>query len=117
VAQAAADALPPPIAELIAQSSASMGVSAVSDMVLSGCVIANKLALVGQAGAVIRPHNSSPAQQAVHDAFTLVNALKLHKFAPERALPRWEQQQVQHYLTQCHTAVAAGERMQGFTNC
>lgn len=94
-----------------------MGVSAVSDMVLSGCVIANKLALVGQAGAVIRPHNSSPAQQAVHDALTLVNALKLHKFAPERALPRWEQQQVQHYLTQCHTAVAAGERMQGFTNC
>lgn len=112
--QAAADALPPPVAQLVAASTARMGVSAVSDLVLSGCVIANKLVLLGQAGAVIRPHSSSVAQQAVHDATSLAGALKLTGFALDKALPRWEQQQVAHYLSQCRAAVSAGERMQGY---
>lgn len=115
VVQAAADALPAPIAQLIAASTSCMGVTAVSDLVLSGCVIANKLVLVGQAGAVIRPHNSSTAQQAVHDANSLAGALKLHGFALDKALPRWEALQVQHNLAQCRAAVTAGERMQGYT--
>jgi 2-polyprenyl-6-methoxyphenol hydroxylase-like FAD-dependent oxidoreductase len=117
VVQAAADALPAPIAELMAASRACMGVSAVSDLVLSGCVIDSKLVLVGQAGSVIRPHTYTTAQQAVHDATSLAHALKASKFVLERALPRWEQQQVAHNVSQCRAAMAAGERMQGFTSC
>lgn len=117
VAAAAASALPPPLAELISCSTRHMGVTAVSDMVLSGCVISNKVAFVGKAGSVVRPHCCSSAHKAVLDATSLADALRGSKLALEKALPRWEQQQVQRNLALCHEAVAAGERMQGFASC
>ena len=94
-----------------------MGVSAISDMVLSGCVISNKVAFVGKAGSVVRPHCCSSAHKAVLDATSLADALRASKLTLEKALPRWEQLQVQRTLALCHEAVAAGERMQGFTAC
>jgi hypothetical protein len=53
----------------------------------------------------------------VLDAVSLAEALRGSKLALEKALPRWEQQQVQRNLALCHEAVAAGERMQGFAAC
>jgi 2-polyprenyl-6-methoxyphenol hydroxylase-like FAD-dependent oxidoreductase len=117
VASAAINALPQPLAELVASSSRHMGVAAISDMVLSGCVIDNKVAFVGKAGAVVRPHCCSAAHKAVLDAASLAEALRGSKLVLEKALPRWEQRQVQHNLALCHEAVAAGERMQGFASC
>lgn len=117
VVSAARSALPPPLAELVHCSAAHMGVAAISDMILSGCVINNKVAFVGKAGSVVRPHSCSPAQQAVLDASTLAETLRASKLSLEKALPRWEQQQVQRNLAMCHEAVAAGERMQGFASC
>lgn len=117
VASAANSALPPPLVELIASSTRHMGVAAISDMVLSGCVVANKVAFVGKAGSVVRPHCCSSAHKAVLDAASLADALKTCKLSLEKALPRWEQQQVQRNLSLCHEAVAAGERMQGFASC
>lgn len=117
VAAAAAGALPRPLAELVAISARSMGVAAVSDMVLSGCVISNRVAFVGKAGSVVRPHCISSAQKAVMDATSLAASLRASKLSLDKALPRWEQQQVQRNLALCHEAVAAGERMQGFAAC
>jgi hypothetical protein len=94
-----------------------MGVAAISDMVLSGCVINNKIAFVGKAGSVVRPHCCSSAHKAVLDAASLADALRGSKLSLEKALPRWEEQQVRRSLALCHEAVAAGERMQGFSSC
>lgn len=117
VAAAATTALPQPLAEMVSSSARHMGVSAIADMVLSGCVINNKVAFVGKAGSVVRPHCCSSAQKAVLDAASLAQALRSNKLALDKALPRWEQQQVQRNLSLCHEAIAAGERMQGFASC
>jgi 2-polyprenyl-6-methoxyphenol hydroxylase-like FAD-dependent oxidoreductase len=116
VAAAAADALPPPLAELVVASAACMGVTAVRDLALP-CQAIGRVALVGEAGCVPRPHGASAVERALQDAAGLAELLRSAKLAVDRALPVWDLQQVQRGVALCKAAAAAGNRLQGTEEC
>lgn len=113
VAAAAADALPEPLAEVIACSVGSMSALAVSDMALPCLTRANRVAFVGESGCVIRPHGCSNLQKTLMDVTSLAECLKAKKLQVEKALPAWEADQVKQSITLCKAAAAAGNRLQG----
>jgi 2-polyprenyl-6-methoxyphenol hydroxylase-like FAD-dependent oxidoreductase len=116
VAAAAAEALPQPLAELIASSTRCMGVAAVSDMALP-CHALGRVAFVGEAGCVARPHGSSSVDKALQDASSLADTLKAAKFSVDRALHAWSLQRVPQSVALCRAAAAAGNRLQGTEEC
>lgn len=117
VAAAAVDALPEPLAELVASSVGSMSVTAVNDMALPCLTVSNRVALVGEAGCVIRPHGCSNLQKALLDASSLAEYMRASKLSVEKALITWEGQQVKQSVALCKAAAAAGNRLQGTEEC
>lgn len=117
VAAAAADALPEPLAELVACSAGSMSVTAVSDMALPCLTRASRVAFVGESGCVVRPHGCSSLQKALLDAISLADCLRARKLRVEKALAAWESQQVKQSIALCKAAAAAGNRLQGTEEC
>lgn len=116
VAAAAAEALPQPLAELVASSTRCMGVAAVSDMALP-CHALGRVAFAGEAGCVARPHGSSSVDKALQDAVSLADTLKAAKFSVDRALHAWSLQRVPQSVALCRAAAAAGNRLQGTEEC
>lgn len=116
VAAAAAEALPAPLAELISCSTKCMGVASVSDMALP-CQSVGRVAFIGEAGCVARPHGSNALDKALADATSLTESMRSVKFTVERALPLWSLHQVQQSVALCKAAAAAGNRLQGTVEC
>ncbi|KAF8073155.1 dhpH [Scenedesmus sp. PABB004] len=116
VAAAAADALPPPLAELVACSVGSMGVAAVRDLALP-CQAVGRVAFVGESGCVLRPHGTSSVDKALLDVSGLTATLRGFKLCIEKALPRWDAQHLPRSVALCSAAAAAGNRLQGTDDC
>jgi 2-polyprenyl-6-methoxyphenol hydroxylase-like FAD-dependent oxidoreductase len=93
-----------------------MGVTAIGDMALP-CHALGRVAFVGEAGCVARPHGSCSIDKALQDAASLADALKAAKFSVDRALHGWSMQRVPHSVALCRASAAAGNRLQGTEEC
>lgn len=106
-------ALPPPLAALVACSTSSMSVTAVSDLV-SPQLTFDRVALLGAAGGMVRPHaNASTVGQAAGAVMSLAEALKSRKCVVPRALAAWEAAALPALVKAARDSARAGDRLQG----
>lgn len=110
--QHAADILPPPLAEVVALTGPQMSARAIADL-LPPCMSVGRVALIGEAALVSRPHGTTAVTKAAQDAVALADALKHKKFNVEKALKVWNMSQLNASYDMWQKNARIGNRLQG----
>lgn len=78
----AREVLPPPLAEMVCETE-DIFVQAIHDYLASSLVFEGKVALVGDAGCILRPHTAAGTTKAAINAWAMAQCLQDSRFQLE----------------------------------